>query len=109
MLLEYAALPEGLRKVVIDYRNQLKAELDDVESFLVKANRGWNVVEDAPAKRKRGRPAKNGHELVPLMSASTTSAASEPKRTGRTFTAAQRAEQAARMKRYWAKRRKQAK
>jgi hypothetical protein len=66
-----------------------------------KLNRAIEALS-GPLKR-RGRPPKN-----PLASLTATAAAPAPakKKGRRTFTAAQRKAQAAKMKAYWAKRKK---
>jgi hypothetical protein len=53
--------------------------------------------------RRRGRPPKN-----PMVVSPNGSAPAAPKKQGRTFTPAQRKQQAARMRRYWAGKKKEA-
>jgi hypothetical protein len=64
-----------------------------------KLSRAIEVLQGA---RRRGRPRKN---LLALMTNGTTAPETTQKRT-RTFTAAQRKAQAARMKKYWAAKKK---
>lgn len=64
-----------------------------------KLNRAIEALQ-GPMKR-RGRPPKNA-----LAAAPTAPEAPAPARKKRKFTAAQRKEQAARMKRYWAAKKK---
>jgi hypothetical protein len=67
-----------------------------------KLNRAIEALQ-GPAKR-RGRPPKNPlAATTPVASAPATSA---PARKKRTFSAAQRKQQAARMKKYWAAKKK---
>jgi hypothetical protein len=65
-----------------------------------KLNRAIEALQ-GPAKR-RGRPPKSASVSVPSSAVATPTSA----RKKRTFTAAQRKEQAARMKRYWAAKKK---
>jgi len=67
-----------------------------------KLNRAIEALS-GPLKR-RGRPPKN-----PLASIAAPAAAPAKKKGRRTFTAAQRKAQAAKMKAYWAKRKKEGK
>jgi hypothetical protein len=68
-------------------------------------NRAIEALQ-GPAKR-RGRPPKNPVAGVPAGATAPISAA--PARKKRTFTAAQRKQQAERMKKYWARKKKAAK
>jgi hypothetical protein len=76
---------------------------DHIVALLVaerdRLNRAIEVLQ-GPTKR-RGRPPKN-----PLAAVTATVAEPAPARKKRTFTAAQRKEQAARMKKYWAAKKK---
>jgi hypothetical protein len=74
-------------------------------------NAAIGILQGGTAVRRRGRPPKNnapawvtGNEV-----ASTTAPKEAPARKKRTFTAAQRKQQAARMKAYWAAKKKSAK
>jgi hypothetical protein len=76
---------------------------DDIVALLIaerdKLNRAIDALQ-GPTKR-RGRPPKNA-----LIAGVAPAAEPAPKRKKRTFTAVQRKEQAARMKRYWAAKKK---
>ena len=77
--------------------------IEQIVSLLVSERDRLNRAIEAlqgPAKR-RGRPPKN------LLTAAGPSVAATPAKKGRRmFTAAQRAQQAERMRQYWAKKRK---
>jgi len=71
-----------------------------------KLNRAIEAL-GAPAKR-RGRPPKNPLQAAALAT-SVAATAGQPKRKGRTFTAAQRKAAAERMRQRWAAKKKAAK
>jgi hypothetical protein len=69
-----------------------------------KLNRAIEALGGIVAKR-RGRPPKNPGVAIPIAASNLAPPVVKARR-GRTFSAAQRKAQAARMKAYWAKRKK---
>jgi len=80
-------------------------QTDDIVALLIaerdRLSRAIEVLQ-GPTKR-RGRPPKSA---VPTVAAPTSPAPAVPAKKKRTFSAAQRKEQAARMKKYWAAKKK---
>jgi len=81
------------RKAIVAQLSQLRAKTDSLLRELTEG--GANVVAVVRLAKRRGRPPGVATETA--------------KKRGRTFTAAQRREQAERMRAYWAKRRKMSK
>jgi len=83
--------------------------IDHILALLIaerdKLNRAIQALGGIVAKR-RGRPPKNpAVATIPIATSKLAPLVAKPRR-GRTFSAAQRKAQAARMKAYWAKRKK---
>jgi hypothetical protein len=79
------------RKAIIAQLSQLREKTDGLLRELTEG--GSNVIATVRLTKRRGRPPGSGNKTA-------------GKRKGRTFTAAQRKEQAERMRAFWAARRK---
>src|SRR5437870_8111195 len=88
-----------LVRVILYSQNRIRRRWSDLHAAFDRINR---AIEALPGpKKRRGRPPKN-----PLPAFAPASALPPAKRKRRTFTAAQRKQQAARMRQYWAAKRK---
>ena len=80
--------------------------IDHILSLLIaerdRLNVAINALTGGAGVKRRGRPPKNPTGVATV----TNSAAPSVKRSGRKFSAAQRKQQAERMRAYWAKRKK---